>query len=132
MELFYNKGGRKSSTARAYLRPTDKKRIIQINKKPLEEYLRDPNDKATVLRPFSVIGDKIKQDYDVLAFVKGGGTTGQSGAICNAIARALCKADHSLRKSLKTAGLLSRDSRSVQPKKPGFRKSRKKSQWTKR
>jgi len=70
--------------------------------------------------------------FDILASVKGGGTTGQADAIKLAISRALCLVDEEYRSNLKSEGLLSRDSRVVERKKPGQKKARKKFQWVKR
>ena len=121
-------GRRKNSTARVILVPGTGK--ITINKKSIEEYI-----------PFACLHEVIKQPlnitetigtYDVLVNVNGGGFTGQSGAIRHGIARALLTVDPDFRGALKAAGLLTRDPRMKERKKPGLKKARKASQFSKR
>ena len=121
-------GRRKNSTARVILVPGTGK--ITINKKSIEEYI-----------PFAYLHEVIKQplnlpetlgSYDVLVNVNGGGFTGQSGAIRHGIARALLTVDPDFRGVLKAAGLLTRDPRMKERKKPGLKKARKASQFSKR
>ena len=121
-------GRRKNSTARVILVPGTGK--ITINKKSIEEYI-----------PFAYLYEVIKQPlnitetigtYDVLVNVNGGGFTGQSGAIRHGIARALLTVDPDFRGALKAAGLLTRDPRMKERKKPGLKKARKASQFSKR
>ena len=121
-------GRRKNSTARVILVPGTGK--ITINKKSIEEYI-----------PFTYLHEVIKQPlnitetigtYDVLVNVNGGGFTGQSGAIRHGIARALLTVDPDFRGALKAAGLLTRDPRMKERKKPGLKKARKASQFSKR
>ena len=121
-------GRRKNSTARVILVPGTGN--ITINKKSIEEYI-----------PFAYLHEVIKQplnlaetlgSYDVLVNVNGGGFTGQSGAIRHGIARALLTVDPDFRGVLKAAGLLTRDPRMKERKKPGLKKARKASQFSKR
>ena len=124
----YGTGRRKTSIARVWLRPGEGK--ISINNREPEEYF--PRDSWVVhaLEPLSTTNTKGK--YDVLIKVKGGGLTGQSGAVRHGIARALLQVDDSLRQPLKAAGQLRRDSRMVERKKYGLKKARKGPQFSKR
>ena len=122
-------GRRKSSVARVRLVPG--KGEIIVNKKPLDEYLAMEIVKREVRRPFEIAGCEGK--FDVIATVNGGGYTGQAGALRHGISRALCQADReSYRAPLKAAGFLTRDSRMKERKKPGLKKARKASQFSKR
>ena len=122
-------GRRKSSVARVRLLPGTGK--ITINKKDLDEYFGMDIVKREVIRPFTVTGTE--GNYDVIATVKGGGFTGQAGALRHGISRALCVADkEAYRPSLKAAGFLTRDPRMKERKKYGLKKARKASQFSKR
>ncbi|HKK94902.1 MAG TPA: 30S ribosomal protein S9 [Anaerovoracaceae bacterium] len=122
-------GRRKSSVARVRLLPGTGK--ITINKQEVDDYFGMDIVKREVIRPFSVTGTEGK--YDVIATVKGGGFTGQAGALRHGISRALCVADKEAnRPSLKAAGFLTRDPRMKERKKYGFKKARKSSQFSKR
>ena len=122
-------GRRKSSVARVRLAPG--KGLITINKKPLDDYFGMEILKREVRRPFEVAGCQGK--FDVIATVKGGGFTGQAGALRHGISRALCMADRDgYRPSLKNAGFLTRDPRMKERKKYGLKKARRASQFSKR
>ena len=121
-------GRRKTSVARVRLVP-DMKQLL-VNKKPLAEYIDATHWLLEVLRPFEVTGTK--ERFGMKARVNGGGKRGQAGALRLGISRALLAADPSFRPVLRAAGLLTRDSRMVERKKPGLRKARKKPQFSKR
>jgi small subunit ribosomal protein S9 len=122
-------GRRKSSVARVRLIPG--KGSITINKKPLDDYFGMEILKKTVKTPFEIAGAEGK--FDMIATVKGGGFTGQAGALRHGIARALCVADReAYRPLLKSAGFLTRDSRMKERKKYGLKKARRASQFSKR
>ena len=116
-------GRRKNAVARVRLVPGTGK--ITVNKKDLEEYIPHADLRLVINQPFAVTSTE--GSYDV-----GGGYAGQSGAIRHGIARALLQVDPDFRDSLKRAGLLTRDARMVERKKPGLKKARKASQFSKR
>jgi small subunit ribosomal protein S9 len=122
-------GRRKSSVARVRLIPG--KGNITVNKKSLEDYFGMEILKREVRRPFEVAGAEGK--FDVVATVKGGGCTGQAGALRHGISRALATGDReAYRALLKAAGFLTRDPRMKERKKYGLKKARKASQFSKR
>jgi small subunit ribosomal protein S9 len=121
-------GRRKSSIARVRLIPG--KGDVTINKKSLDDYFGMEILKREVRRPLDITGSEGK--YDVIATVKGGGTTGQAGALRHGISRALLKADAENRPVLKKAGFLTRDPRMKERKKYGLKKARRASQFSKR
>ena len=122
-------GKRKQAVARVFLIPGDGNVII--NKVSGNQYLQY-NDTyiSTVLAPLKAV--KLNSQYDVVAFVKGGGLTGQAEAIQLGVARQLCKINEQYRTSLKPHGFLTRDSRIKERKKYGLRKARKAPQYSKR
>ena len=122
-------GRRKHSVARVRLIPGTGK--ITVNKKDLEDYFGMEIVKREVKRPFEIAGCEGK--FDVVATVKGGGFTGQAGALRHGISRALCQADKdAYRAPLKAAGFLTRDPRMKERKKYGLKKSTRASQFSKR
>jgi small subunit ribosomal protein S9 len=121
-------GRRKSAIARVRLVPGTGK--ILVNKRDLDEYLKYETLRVIVREPL-LITDTMGQ-YDVLVNVKGGGFTGQAGAMRHGISRALLEVDKELRPILKKAGFLTRDSRMKERKKYGLKKARKASQFSKR
>lgn len=125
---YYGTGRRKSSVARVYLTPGTGK--IVINKKDMDEYFGLDTLKLIVNQPFVVTNTVGK--FDVLVNVRGGGYTGQAGAIRHGISRALLEADSENRLSLKKAGYLTRDSRMKERKKPGLKAARRAPQFSKR
>ncbi len=102
---------------------------ITVNKKDVEEYIPHADLRLVINQPFAVTSTE--GSYDVHVNVVGGGYAGQSGAIRHGIARALLQVDPDFRDSLKRAGLLTRDARMVERKKPGLKKARKASQFSK-
>ena len=125
---YYGTGRRKKSIARVYLVPGTGK--ITINKRDIDEYLGLETLKVVVRQP--LVATETVDKFDVLVNVRGGGFTGQAGAVRHGIARALLQVDPDFRDSLKRAGLLTRDARMVERKKPGLKKARKASQFSKR
>lgn len=121
-------GGRKTSTARVRIYPSDKKKDFVINEKPLDEYFSLAKNIQTSKDPFKILGD----EYHTTVKVQGGGTTAQAEAIRHGLSRALIKHDEDLRKQLKSKGFLTRDPRKKERKKPGLRKARRPQQWRKR
>jgi len=124
----YATGKRKDSIARVYLTPG--KGNITINGTAMKEYFKRPVLQMILVQPFDVT----KRDgaYDVVAMVMGGGLSGQAGAVKHGISKALEKAEPDLRKALKVAGFLTRDSRVVERKHYGFHKARRSTQFSKR
>ena len=127
-DKFYGTGRRKSSVARVFLKPG--KGSITVNKRDLDSYFGPETLKLVVRQP--LVETNTTDKYDVIVTVRGGGTTGQAGAIRHGIARALTHADEALRPTLKKAGFLTRDSRMKERKKYGLKKARKASQFSKR
>ena len=122
-------GRRKSSVARVRLIPG--KGDITINKKSIDDYFGMEIVKREVKRPFEITNTEGK--FDVVATVRGGGFTGQAGALRHGISRALCEVDEEAnRPSLKAAGFLTRDPRMKERKKYGLKKARRASQFSKR
>jgi len=128
METVHTIGRRKASVARIYV-SKGKGKII-VNGKDFIEYFPVDTMQYKLKQPFVLSGDVGK--YDVKVNVNGGGTTGQAEAIRLAISRALCEINPDNRLKLKPEGMLTRDARVVERKKPGQKKARKKFQWVKR
>lgn len=125
---FYGVGRRKTAIARVKLSPG--KGTIVVNGVPYQQRFPRLEHRRTILQPFLVTDSVGKFDAEVK--VTGGGITGQSGAICHGIARALAEANESLRPTLRGKGLLTRDPRIKERKKPGLKRARKAPQYTKR
>ncbi|MCM0582661.1 30S ribosomal protein S9 [Weissella diestrammenae] len=125
---YYGTGRRKNSVARVRLVPGNG--AITINGKSAEDYIPFANLREVMIQPFNAT--ETLGNYDVLVNVNGGGFSGQSGAIRHGISRALLEVDPEFRGALKSAGLLTRDSRMKERKKPGLKKARKASQFSKR
>ena len=121
-------GKRKTSVARVILRPGDGQ--TWINGRTIEDYFPRPTHRQTVLSPLVLAG--VEGRYDLRVRVRGGGTSGQAGALRHGIARALIEVDPELRIPLKRAGYLTRDARIVERKKAGLHKARKAPQFSKR
>ena len=126
--FFYGTGRRKSSTARVFLRPG--KGNITINNRALDVFFGRETAQMIVRQPLELT--QHVETFDVNVTVKGGGTTGQAGAIRHGLTRALMVYDESLRPSLRKAGFVTRDSREVERKKVGLRKARRATQFSKR
>lgn len=122
---YYGTGRRKSSVARVYLVPGSGK--ITINKRDIDEYFGLETLKLIVRQPLELLNATDK--YDVITTVKGGGVTGQAGAIRHGISRALLEADEENRPALKKAGFLTRDSRMKERKKYGLKAARRAPQF---
>tara|TARA_B100000925_G_scaffold245217_1_gene195170 strand:- start:3994 stop:4386 length:393 start_codon:yes stop_codon:yes gene_type:complete len=127
-DIHYSTGRRKTSSARVYLKKG--KGNISVNDRKLDEYFGRKVAQMLVMQPLELVELVDKLDIDIK--VKGGGSFGQAGAIRHGISRALTKFDEELRPQLKKAGLLTRDSRRVERKKPGLVKARKSKQFSKR
>ena len=127
-ERFYGTGRRKKSIARVYLVPGTGK--VTINKRDIDEYFGLEPLKLIVRQPLAATQTADK--FDVLVNVRGGGTTGQAGAIRHGISRALLQADAEFRPTLKAAGFLTRDPRMKERKKPGLKAARRAPQFSKR
>ena len=125
---YYGTGRRKSSVARVYLVPGTGK--ITINKRDIHEYLGLETLKVVVRQP--LVATETLDKFDVLVNVKGGGYTGQAGAIRHGIARALLQVDAEYRPTLKAAGYLTRDPRMKERKKYGLKAARRAPQFSKR
>ncbi|KAG6833535.1 hypothetical protein H0H87_005186 [Tephrocybe sp. NHM501043] len=133
----YSVGKRKTSSARVWMisvRPDPSQKItastVLVNNIPLAEYFPIPADRERIMRPFKVAG--VVGAYNVFAIVRGGGTTGQSGALSHGIAKGLVIHEASLQPILKKAQLTRRDPRMVERKKTGMAKARKRYTWVKR
>ena len=124
----YATGKRKDAIARVWIKPGSGR--ILINGKNIESYFARPVLQMLLRQPFQVTG--VNEEFDVNATVKGGGLSGQAGAVKHGISKALQLFDPSLRAALKAAGFLSRDSRVVERKKYGKAKARKSFQFSKR
>ena len=125
---YYGTGRRKKSVARVYLMPGTGK--ITINKRDIDEYLGLETLKVIVRQPLAATDTVDK--FDILVNVRGGGFTGQAGAIRHGIARALLQADPDYRPTLKAAGFLTRDPRMKERKKYGLKAARRAPQFSKR
>ena len=124
----YSTGKRKDATARVWLKPGSGK--IEINGRQLETYFARPVLRMLIHQPFEVANRK--NQFDVYSTVKGGGFSGQAGAVRHGIAKALTLFEPELRDPLKKGGFLTRDSRVVERKKYGRRKARRSFQFSKR
>jgi small subunit ribosomal protein S9 len=127
-EVYYATGRRKTSSARVYL--TSGKGDIIVNDKKLDIYFGRKVAQMLVMQPIEMT--ELSGKLDIKVKVKGGGSFGQAGAIRHGISRALISYDEELRAQLKKAGLLTRDDRRVERKKPGLVKARKSKQFSKR
>lgn len=126
--MYNGTGRRKDSVARVFLVPGKGK--ITINKKSAEDYMPFANSIQDMKQP--LVLTETDSAYDVYVNVHGGGFSGQTGAARQGIARALLQVDPDFRGALKRAGFLTRDPRMVERKKPGLKKARKASQFSKR
>ena len=127
-ESKYATGRRKTSIAKVWLKKGSGK--IYVNGKIYSDYFANDNHKMQITRPFEIINQPTQ--YDVRCSVKGGGPTGQAGAMVHGISKALLQFDSALKPELKKQKLTTRDSRSVERKKYGHRKARRSFQFSKR
>ncbi len=125
---YYETGKRKSAVARVWLMPGTGK--MSVNKQPLEDYFALDTQKGMIQEPF-VLTDTVGQ-FDALITVRGGGISGQAGAIRHGVSKALLQVDPTLRTTLKKQGFLTRDPRVKERKKYGQKKARKRFQFSKR
>ncbi|MCY3818345.1 MAG: 30S ribosomal protein S9 [Gammaproteobacteria bacterium] len=124
----YGTGRRKTSTARVFMSPGNG-RII-VNGRPIDEYFGRETARMIIRQPLEVAG--VVDRFDIRVTVKGGGASGQAGAIRHGVARALVEYDETMRADLRRAGFITRDAREVERKKVGLRKARKRPQFSKR
>ena len=127
-QYYYGTGRRKSSTARVRLLPGEG--AFVVNGKPAEEYFFRKEDLAWATEPLAVTGNA--GNFTASVLVDGGGMSGQAGAVRLGVARALLASNPELRKALREVGLLTRDPRAKERKKPGLKRARKAPQYTKR
>ncbi|MCT7942089.1 MULTISPECIES: 30S ribosomal protein S9 [Shewanella] len=125
---YYGTGRRKTSTARVFAKAGSG--AIVVNQRPLDVYFGRETARMVVRQPLELV--EMTDKLDIYVTVKGGGTTGQAGAIRHGITRALMQLDETLRPALRTAGFVTRDARKVERKKVGLRKARRKPQFSKR
>lgn len=125
---YYGTGRRKTSAARVYLRPGSGS--FTINQRPIDDYFANETLKMITRQPL-VVTETVDK-FDIFVRVRGGGNTGQAGAVRHGISRALCEFNPEFRPKLKSAGLLTRDSRKVERKKYGQPGARKRFQFSKR
>ncbi len=125
---YYGLGRRKSATARVRLYPGNGN--IIVNNRPVEEYFPRERDRLHLVEPLKAAA--MADSFNVMVKVKGGGISGQAGAVRLGIARALLEVDPGLRPTLRKAGFLTRDPREKERKKPGLKRARKAPQYTKR
>ena len=128
MAQHYGTGRRKSAKARVFMTPGTGR--IQVNKSNLDEYFGRETARMIVRQPLELV--ELAEKFDLNISVRGGGGVGQAGAIRHGITRALLQYDETLRPVLRSAGFVTRDARSVERKKVGLRKARKKPQYSKR
>jgi small subunit ribosomal protein S9 len=127
-DIYYGTGRRKTSAARVFLRPG--KGEIKVNGRPLDTFFGRETARMIVRQPLEL--SQLESKFDIQVSVRGGGTTGQAGAIRHGITRALMEYDESLRQPLRKAGFVTRDAREVERKKVGLRKARRATQYSKR
>ena len=125
---YYGTGRRKSSAARVFVKPGSGN--IVVNKRSLDEYFGRPTSRMVVKQPLELV--ELTEKLDLYVTVKGGGISGQAGAIRHGITRALIEYDEALRGPLRKAGFVTRDARQVERKKIGLHKARKRPQYSKR
>ena len=127
-DTHYATGRRKASAARVFLRPGNGR--ILVNRRPLDEYFGRETARMIVRQP--LVSVDMVDRLDIMVSVKGGGGSGQAGAIRHGITRALIDYDETFRAPLRRAGFVTRDAREVERKKVGLHKARKRPQYSKR
>ena len=127
-EIYYGTGRRKSSAARVYM--TKGSGQVVINDRPIDEFFSRETSRMIVRQPFELL--EMTDKFDLKVSVKGGGISGQAGAIRLGLTRALMLYDEEFRRPLRKAGYVTRDAREVERKKVGLHKARKASQYSKR
>ena len=126
---YYGTGRRKTSTARVFLKEGGSGQIV-VNGRPLDQYFGRETARMIVRQPLELV--QMAGRFDIKVTVRGGGISGQAGAIRLGLTRALIAYDESLRPALRKAGFVTRDARMVERKKPGLYKARKRPQYSKR
>jgi len=124
----YGTGRRKRSTARVFMKAGGGS--ITVNNRPLDQFFGRQTARMIVRQPLELMN--LADKFDITVTVKGGGTTGQAGAIRHGLTRALLQYDEALRPALRKAGFVTRDAREVERKKVGLRKARRATQYSKR
>lgn len=124
----YGTGRRKSAVARVFIKPG--KGLITVNDKPVDEFFSRETGRMVVRQPLELTGNLTS--FDIMVNIHGGGESGQAGAVRHGITRALIDFDSTLKPVLSSAGLVTRDAREVERKKVGFRKARRRKQFSKR
>jgi len=124
----YGTGRRKTSTARVFMKAGTGS--ITVNNRPLDQFFGRQTARMIVRQPLELMN--LADKFDITVTVKGGGTTGQAGAIRHGLTRALMQYDEALRPALRKAGFVTRDAREVERKKVGLRKARRATQYSKR
>ena len=127
-QIYCGTGRRKSATARVFVKPGDGQ--ITINKRSLDNYFGRETSRMIVRQPLQTAN--LDGKFDLFITVKGGGSSGQAGAIRHGITRALIEYDDNLKSPLRRAGFVTRDAREVERKKVGLHKARKRPQYSKR
>ena len=127
-DYHYGTGRRKTAASRTFISKGTGQ--ITVNAKPLDEFFGRETSRMIVRQPLEVV--EMTDQLDVKVTVRGGGSSGQAGAIRHGIARALVDYDETLRQPLRAAGFLTRDAREVERKKVGLRKARRRPQFSKR
>jgi small subunit ribosomal protein S9 len=127
-DTYYATGRRKTSTARVFIKKGSGD--ITVNQRPLDQYFGRPTARMIVRQALEAVN--LGDQFDVSCTVKGGGTTGQAGAIRHGITRAIMNYDNELRGALRKAGFVTRDAREVERKKVGLHKARRAPQFSKR
>ena len=127
-DTYYSTGRRKTSTARVFL--SKGKGNITVNRQPLDTYFGRETSRMIVRQPLETTN--MAEDFDINVTVRGGGNSGQAGAIRHGITRALIKYESELRSPLRRAGFVTRDARQVERKKVGLHKARRAPQFSKR
>ena len=125
---FYGTGRRKRSTARVFMKPGGG--TITVNNRPLDAFFGRKTAQMIVKQPLELL--QLTDAFDINVTVKGGGTTGQAGAIRHGLTRALMQYDEAMRPALRKAGFVTRDAREVERKKVGLHKARRATQYSKR
>jgi small subunit ribosomal protein S9 len=124
----YGTGRRKSAVARVFIKPG--KGLITVNDNPVDEFFSRETGRMVVRQPLELTGNLTS--FDIMVNIHGGGESGQAGAVRHGITRALIDFDSTLKPVLSGAGLVTRDAREVERKKVGFRKARRRKQFSKR
>ena len=125
---YYGTGRRKTAIARVFLRTGTGKFVV--NDKPVDEFFSRETGRMVVRQPLELT--QHTKTFDILVNVEGGGESGQAGAVRHGITRALIEYDATLKPALSNAGFVTRDAREVERKKVGFRKARRRKQFSKR